>query len=149
MAMLDQVSKDIAEAMRARDPARLGALRMLKAALVNRRVETGRELAEPEAQQVVATLVKQRKDSIEHFARAGRPELVEKETAELQILQTYLPPAADAAEIERVVDTAIHEANATSVKDLGRVMKIVMSKLAGQSVDGKAVNQLVRRKLGG
>lgn len=149
MSLIDTVSRDIAGAMRARDAARLSALRMLKAALVNGQVEKGRELNEAESLQVVASVVKQRRDSIEQFGKGGRQDLVDKETAEIRVLETYLPPAADAAEIERIVDAAITETGASSGKDLGRVMKAVMPKLAGRGADGRVVNEIVRRKLGG
>jgi uncharacterized protein YqeY len=124
-------------------------MRMLKAALMNREVERGRPLQDDEARQVVATLVKQRKDSIEQFTRGGRKDLADKEAAELEILESYLPPAADASEVERAVTEALAETAATSVKDMGRVMKAAMAKLAGRNADGKVVNELVRRKLGG
>jgi hypothetical protein len=147
MAFVDEVSQAIADAMRHHDPVRLSALRMLKAALMNRAVEARRDLNDSEARQVVQSLVKQRKDSIEQFASAGRNDLVDKETAELAILQTYLPPAADPALIDRTIDDAISETGAASVKDMGRVMKSVMTKLAGQNIDGKTINDLVRSKL--
>jgi uncharacterized protein YqeY len=134
--------------MRQHDQSRLTALRMLKAALMNREVEKGRALDDAEALQVVASLVKQRKDSIEQFARGGRQDLVAKEAAEITVLEAYLPPAADSATIEKAVADAIEETGASSPKDMGRVMKAVMAKLAGQSVDGKAVNEMVRRGLG-
>jgi uncharacterized protein YqeY len=137
----------IADAMRQRDPIRLTALRMLKAALTNREVERGRALDEAEALQVVASLVKQRKDSIEQFTKGGRQDLVDKEAAEIVVLEAYLPPAADPAVVERAVAEAIQETGAASPKDMGRVMKAAMAKLAGQGVDGKAVNELVRQKL--
>jgi uncharacterized protein YqeY len=122
---------------------------MLKAALMNREVEKGRGLDEAESRQVVSSLVKQRKDSIEQFERGGRPDLVAKETAEIAILERYLPPAADPAAVERAVAEAIAETGATSSKDIGRVMKAAMGKLAGQNVDGKTVNELARKRLGG
>jgi uncharacterized protein YqeY len=137
----------IADAMRQRDPVRLTALRMLKAALMNREVERGRALDETEALQVVASLVKQRKDSIEQFTNGGRQDLADKEAAEIVVLDAYLPPAADPAAVERAVVEAIQETGAASPKDMGRVMKAAMAKLAGQSVDGKVVNELVRQKL--
>jgi uncharacterized protein len=137
----------IADAMRQRDPVRLTALRMLKAALTNREVERGRALDDAEALQVVASLVKQRKDSIEQFAKGGRQDLVDKEAAEIGVLDAYLPPAADPAAVERAVAEAIQETGAGSPKDMGRVMKAAMAKLAGQSVDGKVVSELVRQKL--
>jgi uncharacterized protein YqeY len=134
--------------MKARDAQRLVALRMLKAALMNREVERGRALGEDEARQVVSAQVKQRRDSIEQFTKGGRKDLADKETAEIVVLEGYLPPAVDTAELERLVDKAIGSTGATSAKDMGKVMKVVMADLAGQTVDGKAVNELVRRKLG-
>jgi hypothetical protein len=146
--LIDDVQSAIADAMRRKLPARLSALRMLKAALVNREVEKGRALDEAESRQVVSSLVKQRKDSIEQFAKGGRQDLVDKETAEIVVLESYLPAAADPAIVERAVTEAIAETGATSPKDLGRVMKAAMAKLAGQTVDGKAVSETVRRRLG-
>jgi uncharacterized protein len=137
----------IADAMRAHDALRLGTLRMLKAAIMNREVERGRALDNDESLQVVAQLVKQRKDSIEQFTKGGRQELADKEAAEIRVLEAYLPPAADPAVIERAVAEAIAETGAASPKDIGRVMKAAMAKLAGQTVDGKAVNELVRKRL--
>jgi uncharacterized protein YqeY len=148
MTLLEQISQDIAGAMRAKDTLRLGALRMAKAALMNREVEKGRALDEAESQQVMASLIKQRRDSIEQFRNGGRNDLADKEAAEITALETYLPPAIDAAALERIVDEAIAETGAASAKDLGKVMKAVMPKLAGQTVDGRAVNEIVRRKLG-
>src|SRR4029453_872929 len=135
--------------MRQHDPVRLSALRMLKAALVNREVERGRALDVPESQQVVTALVKQRKDSIDQFGKGGRQDLVDKETAELRVLETYLPAAADPAVAERAVAEAIEETGPWWAKDMGRVRKAARAKLAGQSVDGKAVNDLVRARLAG
>jgi uncharacterized protein YqeY len=141
------MSAAIADAMRKHDPTRLSALRMLKAALVNREVERGHALDEAESLQVVASLVKQRKDSIEQFTKGGRQDLADKEAAEIGILEVYLPPAADPAAIDRAVADAIAETGATSAKDMGRVMKAAMARLAGQSVDGKTVNERVRQML--
>ena len=135
--------------MRQHDPVRLTALRMLKAALMNREVERGRALDASESQQVVASLVKQRRDSIDQFVKGGRQDLADKESAEIRVLEAYLPPAADPAVIDRAVVDAIAETGATSPKDMGRVMKAAMARLAGQSVDGKTVNELVRAKLAG
>ena len=149
MPLTADVSAAITDAMRKRDPARLSALRMLKAAFVNRSVEKGHELDDAEARQVVASLVKQRKDSIEQFTNGGRRDLAEKEAAEIRVLEAYLPPAADPAAVERAVTEAMAETGATSPKETGRVMKAVMAKLAGQNVDGKAVNELVRQRLAG
>jgi uncharacterized protein YqeY len=147
MAIVDDVNTAIVEAMRRRDAARLSALRMLKTALTNRQVEKGRALDDEEARQVVNSLVKQRRDSIEQFSRGGRQDLVDKEAAEIVVLEAYLPPAADPAAVTRAIDEAIAEIGASSAKDMGRVMKAVMARLAGQNVDGKSVNELVKRKL--
>jgi uncharacterized protein len=147
MALTDEVSAAIADAMRKRDVLRLGALRMLKAAFMNREIEHGHALDDGEARQVVSSLVKQRRDSIEQFTKGGRDDLAQKEAAEIAVLEAYLPPPADPMLVERIVAEAIAETGATSAKDMGRVMKAVMGRLAGQTVDGKAVNELVRRKL--
>jgi uncharacterized protein len=147
MALIDDVQNAMVDAMRNKAAARLSALRMLKAALTNREVEKGRPLDDSEARQVVASLVKQRKDSIEQFTKGGRQDLAEKEAAEIEVLELYLPAAADPAVIERAVADAIAETGAASPKDMGRVMKAAMARLAGQTVDGKAVNELVRRRL--
>jgi uncharacterized protein YqeY len=147
MSFIDRISHDIAAAMKARDQARLGALRMAKAALMNREVEKGRALDEAESHQVIASLIKQRRDSIEQFNKFGREELAQKEQAELDVLQTYLPPAMTEGDIEQAVADAIAETGASGAKDIGRVMKAVMPKFAGRTVDGKAVNEIARRKL--
>ena len=149
MTLSEQIGRDITEAMKARDAARLSALRMVKAALMNGEVARGRALDESEAQQVLASLIKQRRDSIEQFAKGGRQDLVDKETAEVAVLERYAPPAASPADIEQAVDAAIKETGAAGPKDMGRVMKAVMSALAGKSADGKAVNEMVRKKLAG
>lgn len=148
MTLMARISEDIAAAMRGKDQARLAPLRMAKAALMNREVEKGRALDEAEAQQVIASLIKQRRDSIEQFRKGGREDLAAKETAEIQTLESYLPPAMEAGAVEAAVDEAIAETGAATAKDMGRVMKAVMARLAGRAVDGKAVNELVRRKLG-
>jgi len=149
LALVDDITRAISDAMRQQDSLRLGALRMLKAALMNREVERGRALDAAESQQVVASLVKQRKDSIDQFTKGGRTDLATKEAAEIQVLEAYLPAAADPALVERAVVDAIQETGATSPKDVGRVMKTAMAKLAGENVDGKTVNELVRAKLSG
>jgi uncharacterized protein YqeY len=146
---MEKISGDMTAAMRTKDQARLAPLRMAKAALMNREVEKGRALDEAEAQQVVASLIKQRRDSVEQFTTGNRPELAAREAAEITVLEAYLPPPLDPAEIERAVDEAVHETGATAAKDMGRVMKAVMPKLAGRGADGKIVNDLVRRRLGG
>jgi len=149
MSLIEALNKTMAEAMKSRDQARLSSLRLLKAALMNREVERGRALNEVEERQVVTALVKQRKESIDQFAKAGRQDLVTKEAADLAVLETYLPPAISTEDLERVVGEVIAEAGAASPKDLGKVMKGVMSRLAGATVDGKLVNEIVRRRLGG
>ena len=149
MSLLDDITKAIADAMRQHDPVRLTALRMLKAALTNREVERGRALDAAESQQVVVSLVKQRRDSIDQFTKGGRQDLADKEAAEIRVLEAYLPAAADPAAVERAVIDAIAETGATSPKDMGKVMKAAMARLAGQAVDGKTVNELVRAKLAG
>lgn len=148
MTLVERVNQDITAAMRAKDQSRLAPLRMLKTALTNRSVEKGHALDDAEAQQVVASLIKQRRDSIEQFQRGGRQDLVDRETAEIGVLEGYLPPAASAADIDAAIDEAIAETGAASMKDMGRVMKAVMGRLAGRAVDGKAVNEAVRRRLG-
>lgn len=149
MPLINEVSASIADAMRKQDAVRLGTLRMLKAALMNREVERGRALDEAEERQVVTSLVKQRKDSIEQFTKGGREDLAKKEAAEIGVLEGYLPPAADPAAIEQIVVAAIAEVGATSARDMGKVMKAAMARLEGQTVDGKVVNELVRKKLAG
>jgi uncharacterized protein YqeY len=147
MTFLERISHDIAAAMRAKDQIRLGALRMAKAALMNKEVEKGEALNDGESQQVLASLIKQRRDSIEQFTKGGRSDLADKEAAEITTLETYLPPPIDEAALERIVEEAIKETGASGTKDLGRVMKAVMPRLAGQTVDGRAVTEIVRRKL--
>lgn len=144
----DKVNSDLTAAMKAKDAPRLSALRMLKAAIMNKGIEKGHDLDDGEVLQVVSSLVKQRRDSIEQFAKAGRTDLVDKETGEIGILEHYLPPAASADEIDAAVSAAIAATGATSPKDMGKVMKAVMPMLAGKNADGKAVNEIVRRKLG-
>jgi uncharacterized protein YqeY len=148
MLLRDKVNADIVAAMKSKDAGRLSALRMLKAAIMNKGIEKSHDLDDAEALQVVSSLVKQRRDSIEQFARGGRTDLVEKETAEITILEGYLPPAASAADIDAAIAEAIAETGATSVRDIGKVMKALMPRLAGKNADGRAVNEAVRRKLG-
>jgi uncharacterized protein YqeY len=148
MSLNEKIGGDITAAMKAKDAPRLSALRMLKAAVMNKGVEKGRDLDDAEVLLVVASLVKQRRDSIDQFAKAGRTDLVEKEAGEIAVLETYLPPAASAEDIDAAVAAAIAETGAASVKDIGKVMKAVMPRLAGKHADGRAVNEAVRRKLG-
>ena len=149
MSLTEQLTKTMAEAMKARDLARLSALRMLKAALTNREVQLARPLTAAEELQVVAGLVKQRKESIDQFGKGGRQDLVDKETAELAILETYMPPALAVDDLERIVAEVVAETGATSPKDMGKVMKGVMARLAGATVDGRTVSELVKKRLSG
>jgi hypothetical protein len=137
----------IAAAMKARDQTTLSTLRMLKAALTNRSVEKARPLDDAEALQVVGVLVKQRRESIEQFTRGGREDLAAKEAAEIAVLERYLPPAATPDEIAAAVDQAIAATGAASPKDIGKVMKDAMTRLAGRSVDGRTVNEAARARL--
>lgn len=149
MSLVEDVNAALTRAMKAQDQTALAPLRMLKSALVNRAVEKGRDLNEAEAQQVVSSLVKQRRDAIEQFEKGGRRDLAEKEAAEIPVLQAYLPPAASDEEIDKAVTAAIVETAATSPNDMGRVMAAVMAKLAGRTADGRTVSALVRSRLTG
>jgi uncharacterized protein YqeY len=148
MTLTDKVNADITAAMKSKDAPRLSALRMMKAAIMNKNVEKGRDLEDADVMQIVSSLVKQRRDSIEQFSKAGRADLVAKETAEVTILEESLPPAATPEEIDAAVAAAIAETGATSAKDMGKVMKAVMPKLAGKNADGRTINESVRRTLG-
>jgi uncharacterized protein YqeY len=147
MSMLNDLGALIVQAMKAHDQTRLSSLRMLKTALTNKEVEKGRALEPSEELQVVSTSVKQRRESIEQFQAGGRTDLVDKELAELRVIETFLPPPVDDAALEAIARAAIGETGATSVKDLGRVMKALMPRLAGQTVDGGHVRQIVQRLL--
>jgi uncharacterized protein len=149
MSLLEQVNAAMITAMKSRDTVTLGTLRMLKTALTMKGVEKGRDLDDAESLQVVGTLVKQRRDSIEQFGKGGRQDLVDKETAEIAVLEKYLPAAAGAADIAAAIEQAVAETGAAGPKDMGKVMKAAMAKLAGTSVDGKAVNEAVRKRLAG
>ena len=148
MAIVAKVDQDLVAAMKAREELRLSVLRMLKTALKLKQVELGRTLEDSEALGAVRTLVKQRHESAEQFRKGGREELASKEEAEIKILEQYLPAAATDEEIEVAVTAAIVETGAVSAKDLGKVMKVAMRKLAGKNVDGKRVNERVRASLG-
>ena len=147
MTFVEKVNQDIAEAMKAKDQDRLGPLRMLKAALMNKKVERGKDVTDGEALAIVSTLVKQRKDSVEQFTNAGRQDLADKEKAEIAILEAYLPPPVSREELEKAVDEAVRTTGASSPKDMGGVMKAVMAGLAGRNADGKLINELVRARL--
>jgi uncharacterized protein YqeY len=147
MTLVETVTRHIGDAMKQRDQASLGPLRMLKAALMNREVERGRALDEAESLQVVQQLVKQRKDSVEQFRAGGRPELADKEQEEITFLERYLPPAADPGAVAAAVEAAIAQVGATSIKDMGKVMKAATAALAGQTVDGKSLSEAVKARL--
>jgi len=147
MSLEQTLTADIVTAMKAKDASRLTPLRMLKTALTNKSIEKGRALEGAEELQVVSMLVKQRRDSIEQFTKGGRVDLADKERAEIVVLDAYLPASASDEEIAAAVSAAISEAGATTAKDMGKVMKIVMAALAGKTVDGKRVSEAVRRSL--
>jgi uncharacterized protein YqeY len=145
--LIDQVTRDIADAMRQKSQATLAPLRMLKAAIMNREVEKGRPLDDTESAQVVAALVKQRRDSIEQFLAGGRQDLVDREQGEVACLERYLPPTVDAAAITAAIEAAVAETGAAGPKDMGKVMKAVMARLAGGTVDGNALSEAVKKRL--
>jgi uncharacterized protein len=147
MALIDEVTRGITDAMKSRDQDVLGPLRMLKSALTNKEIEKARALDDAESMQVVSMLVKQRRDSIEQFTRGGRTDLAEKEGREIAILERFLPPAASPEAIVEAVALAVAETGATSARDFGKVMKAAMARLAGASVDGKLVSEAVKAQL--
>jgi hypothetical protein len=149
MAMVEQIEKDLVAAMKAKEGLKLSVLRMAKAALMNKKIELGKPLGDPEALAVLRTLIKQRRESVEQFRKGKRDDLADKEEAEIKIIEGYLPAGASEEEIDAAVASAIQETGASSAKDLGKVMKAAMAKLAGKSVDGKHVNEKVRARLGG
>jgi len=147
MSLEQRLNTDIAAAMKAREATRLAAFRMLKTALTNKSIEKGRALEEAEERQVVASLVKQRRDSIEQFTAGNRPDLAAKEQAEIEVLETLLPPAASADDIAATVEQAVTDTGATGPKDIGKAMKAVMAALAGRTADGRKVHEAVRARL--
>jgi uncharacterized protein YqeY len=147
--LLEQITKDITAAMREKNQATLAPLRMLKAALMNREVEKSRALDEAESLQVVGQLVKQRRDSIDQFKAGGRQDLADREQAEVAFLERYLPPPADEATVLAAIDAAVTETGAAGPKDMGKVMKAVLVRLAGASVDGRMVSDAVKKRLTG
>jgi uncharacterized protein len=151
MGINEQVQKDMVAAMRSREELRLSTLRMVKSALKNKEIEKRGPLDEKEAQQILSTLIKQRRDSIEQFQKGGRQELAEKEAAEISIIEAYLPEALGEDEIAAIVKATIAEMGAPTMKDMGAVMKNVMAKLqaSGARVEGKTVSELVKKQLGG
>ncbi len=151
MPLIDQIQKDIVTAMKAREEQRLSTLRMVKTALKNREIEKMAPLDDKESQQILSTLIKQRKDSIEQFTKGGRQEMADKEAAEIVVIESYLPKAASEADIAAGVKAAIAEMGSPTMKEMGTVMKNAMAKFnaAGMRVDGKVVSEMVKKELAG
>ena len=147
MSLGEQIVSDLTAAMKAQDAQRTSTLRMVKAAMMNRKIEKGSELTDDDVQKLLRSLVKQRRDSIEQYEKAGRQELVDKEAAEIAVIEAYLPQAASTDEIEQAVAAAIAETGAASMKDMGKVMKAVQAALSGKNADGKQVSEMVKAKL--
>ena len=148
MSLKERIVSDMTIAMKAKDAARLSTLRMVKANVMNREIEKGGELTDEELTKAFQSLVKQRRDSIEQYEKAGRQELADKERAEIEVIEAYLPQAATGEEIEQAVLAAISETGATSLRDMGVVMKAAQSRLAGRNADGRTVSEIVKAKLG-
>jgi uncharacterized protein YqeY len=147
MSLKDQIINDMTAAMKAQEAARTSTLRMVKAAIMNREKEGGGAVTDEDVLKLLRSQVKQRRDSVEQYQKAGRPELADKEIAEIAVIETYLPQAASEAEIEQAVSEAIAETGASSMKEMGAVMKAVMPKLAGKNADGRTVSETVKKKL--
>jgi uncharacterized protein YqeY len=147
MSLKQQIISDLTASMKAQDAQRTSTLRMVKAALMNREIEKGGELDDDEMSKLLRTLVKQRRDSVEQYEKGGRPELAAKETSEIEVIETYLPQAASREEIEAAVTAAISETAASSMKDMGKVMKSVQAALSGKNADGRMVSEIVKTKL--
>ena len=147
MNLTKQIVADLTAAMKAQDANRTSTLRMVKSAMMNRQIEKGSELDDDDMQKLLRSLVKQRRDSIEQYEKAGRQELVDKEKAEIDVIETYLPQAASQEEVEQAVTAAIAETGATSMRDMGKVMKAAQAALAGKNADGKLVSEVVKAKL--
>ena len=148
MSLKQQIISDLTASMKAQDAARTSTLRMVKAALMNREIEKGGELDDEEMMKLLRSLVKQRRDSVEQYEKGGRQELADKENSEISVIEAYLPQAASREEIEAAVVAAISETGASSIKDMGKVMKAVQSALSGKNADGRTVSELVKAKLG-
>jgi uncharacterized protein YqeY len=149
MTLGEKIIADLTASMKAQDAPRTSTLRMVKAAMMNKQIEKGGQLDDEEISRLLRSLVKQRRDSIEQYEKAGRQELVDKETAEIQVIEGYLPQAASREEIEAVVAEAIAASGASSMKDMGKVMKAAQAGLAGKNADGRVVSEIVKSKLGG
>jgi uncharacterized protein YqeY len=149
MSLKERIVSDMTAAMKSKDAARLSTLRMVKASVMNREIEKGGELTDEEMTKALQSLVKQRRDSVEQYEKAGRQELADKEKAEIEVIESYLPQAASREEIEQAVAEAIHETNASSMRDMGAVMKAAQGRLAGRNADGRTVSEIVKAKLSG
>ena len=149
MSLKQQIILDLTTSMKAQDAARTSTLRMVKASIMNREIEKGAELDDEEMAKLLRSMVKQRHDSIEQFEKGGRQDLVEKESEEVKVIEAYLPQPPSRAEIEQAVAAAISETEATSMKDMGNVMKAAQAHLAGKNADGRTVSEVVKAKLGG
>jgi hypothetical protein len=147
MPLLDQISKDIIAAMKGREEARLGALRMIKTALKKHEIDSMKPLDEPTELQILTTLIKQRKEASDIFRKGNRPELADKEDAELKLIESYMPSAPTVEEVDTAIAAAMAETGITSLKQMGVVMKAAQAKLSGKRVDGKALSERVRSKL--
>lgn len=147
MALLDQIQKDMVDAMKAKQEARLSTLRMMKSALMKYKVDNMKEVDEAAGMQILNSLIKQRHDSADMFRKGGRPEMAEKEEAEILLIETYLPSAPSSEEMDAAIQAAMSETGVTSLKQMGVVMKAAQAKLAGKRVDGKALSEMVRGKL--
>jgi uncharacterized protein YqeY len=147
MTLGEQIVSDLTASMKAQDAARTSSLRMVKAAIMNRQIEKGAQLDDEEVSKLLRSLVKQRRDSIEQYEKAGRQELANKEAAEIEIIEAYLPTAASREEIEAAVADAIGSTGASSMKDMGKVMKAVQVGLAGKNADGRLISEVVKSKL--
>lgn len=147
MGLGEQIIADLTASMKAQDAARTSTLRMVKAAMMNRKIEKGSELDDDDMLKLLRSLLKQRRDSVEQYDKAGRKDLVDKEQAEIVVIESYLPQPATEEEIQRAVAAAIAETGATSMKDMGKVMKATQSGLAGKNADGKLVSEIVKAKL--
>jgi uncharacterized protein YqeY len=147
MSLQEKIQSDIPDAMRSKETLKLGVLRMMKAAIKNKEIDKMKPLEEAEILTVLNSLVKQRRDSIEQFRKGGREELAQKEEAEIRIIETYLPAGASEDDIRRAVEEAMQETGASSVKDIGKVMKATLTRLAGKNADGSKVSQMVKEKL--
>jgi uncharacterized protein YqeY len=147
MPLLDRIQSDMTAAMRSKEELRLGAIRLIKTALKKHEIDSMKPLDESTEMQVLSSLIKQRRESAEMFRKGGRPELADKEEAELKIVESYMPAGASEEEIEAALAAALAETGATSAKQMGVVMKAAQAKLAGKRVDGKALSEKVRARL--